>query len=60
LTSARVKDELNENELNDATYSDQRSFQIIQNPNSLFIAGIPKREDLKEFKKFLYINDREI
>jgi len=46
LTSERAKKELNENQLNDSLYSDQRPLQIIQNQNSLFIAGIPKREDL--------------
>lgn len=52
LTSERAKEELNENQLNDALYSDQRPLQIIQNPNSLFIAGIPKRrEDFEKIKK---------
>lgn len=46
LTSEKAKEELNENQLNDSLYSDQRPLQIIQNQNSLFIAGIPKREDL--------------
>ena len=51
LTSARAKEELSEIELNESLYSDLRSLQIIQDSNSIFIAGIPKREDLEKIKK---------
>jgi anaerobic ribonucleoside-triphosphate reductase activating protein len=50
LTSARGRKDLDEQELNESRYSDQRSLQIIQNPDSIFIAGIPKREDLEKIK----------
>jgi len=52
LLSKRAKQEYNEDEMNELRYPEQRSLQIIQNPDSIFIAGIPKRADLDKLRNF--------
>lgn len=53
LISDRANDLFNEIELNQIEYQDERDLQIFTVSNSIFIAGIPKRSDIYDYKDIL-------